>query len=271
MKHLFPGIVRQSMRWLATSILTIGLLFSIPMSANADSLKPSKKDQLALGKRVATDIRKKEKIVSETDPKVLKLREIAKRLLDAIPLTKDEPWEFSFDIVTNKSLNAFALPGGPIFFHSALYDKFQTEDQIAGVLAHEITHIRKEHWASSYADRMKRSLGITIVLILLKANRTATDIASISNDLLLTLPFSRKHESESDERGFDAMVNAGFNPQGMADAFKILIEGRKGSKPPEFLSTHPDMDKRIKRIEENIAKQSRTFNPQVALPWLSGS
>ncbi len=258
------------MRGLFTSLLTVGLLLSAPFLANADSLKPSKKDQLTLGKRAAAEIRKKEKIVSGSDPKVLKLREIARKLLDANPLTKDEPWEFSFDIVSDKTLNAFALPGGPVFFHSALFDKFQTEDQIAGVLAHEITHIRKEHWASSYADRMKRSLGITIVLILLKANRTATDIASISNDLLVTLPFSRKHESESDERGLEAMVKADYNPQGMADAFKILVGGRKGSKPPEFLSTHPDMDKRIKRIEENIAKQNRNYGSQVALPWSSG-
>jgi predicted Zn-dependent protease len=259
------------MRRFATHLIAAGILLAFPGSTNADSLKPSKKDQLSLGKRVATDIRKKERIVSDSDPKVVKLREIAKKLIEATPLTKDEPWEFSFDIVTDKSLNAFALPGGPIFFHSALYDKFLTEDQIAGVLAHEMIHIRKEHWASSYADQVKRSLGITIVLVLLRANRTATDIASISNDLLLTLPFSRRHESESDMIGLEAMIKAGYNPQGMADAFKILAEGRKGSKPPEFLSTHPDIDKRIKRIEENIAKQTISFRPQVPLAWAQSS
>lgn len=238
--------------------------------ASADMFKPSKKDQVTLGKRAAKDIEKQVKLLPASDVRVVKLREIAERLLAASPIPKGDPWEFTFNIVVDKSMNAFALPGGPIYFNTGLYDKFTTEDQIAGVLAHEITHVRKEHWAYSYADQQKRSLGLSLILILTKAGRTAADIASISNDLLLTLPYMRKHESESDNLGLDAMIAAGYNPQGMVDAFKILVSG-SGSRPPEFLSTHPDTKKRIANLETRIKAMNKTFPAQMRVPWTSGN
>lgn len=246
----------------------IGSLFALtPMASQADAFKPSKTDQVKLGKRAAADIEKKQKIVVATDVRVAKLREIANRILQANPDAKPEPWEFSFNLIENKQVNAFALPGGPIYFYTGLFDKYKTEDQIAGVLAHEIMHVKREHWAYAYADQQKRALGLGILLILLDAGKTATDLASISNDLLLTLPYIRKHETESDDRGFDAMVKAGFNPNGMVDSFKVLMENTKGGKSPEFLSTHPDTAKRIKRLEDKVGKLTQTFAPQKPVPW----
>lgn len=243
---------------------------SISGPAQADMFKPSKKDQVTLGKRAAKDIEKQVKLLPSSDVRVVKLREIAGRLLAANPIPKEDPWEFTFNIVNDKSMNAFALPGGPIYFYSGLYDKFTTEDQIAGVLAHEMTHVKKEHWAYSYADQQKRSLGLSLILIFTRAGRTAADIASISNDLLLTLPYMRKHESEADNLGLDSMIAAGYNPQGMVDAFKILISG-SGSRPPEFLSTHPDTKKRIASLETRIKAMNRTFPAQMRVPWASGN
>lgn len=235
--------------------------------ASADAFKPSKKDQLTLGRRAAAQIRRENRLLPDSDPKVQKLREIGRRLLAANPPAKGDPWEFTFDIVVNKEMNAFALPGGPIFFHSALFDKFQTEDQIAGVLAHEITHVTREHWAYAYADMQKRQLGLSLLLIFTKASKTAGDVLGIANDLIVTLPYMRKHETEADDRGFDTMILAEYNPSGMVDAFKTLVAGRTGSRPPEFLSTHPDTAKRIKRLEEKVAKTGRTFGPQRTVPW----
>ncbi len=236
--------------------------------APADMFKPSAVEQVKLGKRVAADIRKKEKVLPATDERVLMVRRVAASLMATFADEKPpKPWEFAFDVIDSKEMNAFALPGGPTFFYSALLAKFKTEDQLAAVMAHELTHTRKEHWAYAYADQQKRALGLSILLILVRANRTTADLASIANDVVISLPHSRRQETESDDIGYEMMVKAGYNPQGMSDVFKILREASKGGKPPEFLSTHPDDKNRIKRIDDRIVKQNKTYAAQKPLPW----
>lgn len=237
-------------------------VFGASAPAQADWFKPSKEDQIKLGLRAAADLRKQKKVLPASDPRVQTLRRIAAAVVGAIDPPKPEPWEYSFDVIDSKEVNAFALPGGPVFFYTGLLDKLKTEDQVAGILAHELTHVRKEHWASAYADEQRRQLGLTAILIFLRPNRTLTDVLSITNDVVLGLPYSRRHETESDSIGVDLMVRAGYNPAGLADAFRTLQELSKGSKPPEMFSTHPDDKNRIKRIEDRAAKMDRTFPPQ---------
>lgn len=247
--------------------------------ASADMFKPSKKDQLDLGKRAASEIRKKEKVLPDTDPRVQLVRKIGQRLVATIANDKNK-WDFTFDVIQGKvvtqkqkdgtekkveEVNAFALPGGPVFFYTGLLKELKTEDQLAAVLAHEITHVRKEHWAYAYADNMKRKLGLTLLLTLGKANNEIFNIANVTDDMLFTLPYSRKHENEADALGCDMMVAAGYNPQGMVDTFEVLRKASEGKKPPEFLSTHPDDAGRIKRIKERAAKMNRTFPDQKPL------
>jgi predicted Zn-dependent protease len=235
--------------------------------AQADIFTPSKADQLKLGKRVAESIRREEKVLPAADIRVKVLRRIGARVLSTIKEDAGKPWEYSFDVVEDKSLNAFALPGGPIFFTTGILDVLETEDQIAAILGHEITHVRKEHWARSYADQQKRALGLTLLLTILKANRTVSDIAGIANEVVLTLPYSRRMETEADDAGFAIMVEAGFNPQGMVDVFETLKKASKGGKPPEFLSTHPDDGNRIKRISQKLSSSGSQFSPQRPLPF----
>jgi len=246
-------------------LLALSAMVAAP--AQADMFKPSKTDQVKLGVRASAEIKKKEKVLPDSDQRTRLLREIAGKLLSSSPDGPKEPWQYSFDVIDNKQVNAFALPGGPIYFYTGLIDKFKTEDQMAAVLAHELVHIRKEHWARAYGDQQKRALGLSIVLILLNANKTFTDLASISNDLLVTLPFARRDETQSDDIGFDMMIKAGYNPQGMVEVFQILRDAAKGGKPPEFISTHPDDKNRIKRIEDKITKLNRNFSAQRPLPW----
>lgn len=245
----------------------------------ADPFRPGIKDQIDLGKRAAAQVRKEEKVLPDSDPRVKELRRIGNKLVALIPAAerKEKPFEYTFDVVENKEVNAFALPGGPIFFNTGILEQLKTEDALAGILAHEITHIRNQHWASAYADNTKRQLGITVILMLLNAGSTAFDIASVSDALLFSLPYSRKHESESDSVGYDMMVKAGYNPAGMADMFRMLIKVGGSRKNEEFMSTHPDSANRLKAVEARIAKESRVFPKQrpritraVAMEWNNG-
>jgi beta-barrel assembly-enhancing protease len=242
------------------------LAFATAGPVHADAFKPGKGDQVKLGKRAADELRRKERVLPSSDERVRVLRRVASRILSTVD-DRGQPWEYSFDVIDNKQLNAFALPGGPTFFYTGLLDKMQTEDQLAGVMAHELTHVRKEHWASAYAESQKRNLGLSLLLIFTRANRTVANVASISNDLLFELPFSRRHETEADEVGMDMMVKAGYNPEGMADVFRLLERESKGGKPPEFLSSHPNDRSRINRLESRINKMNRSFSSQRPLPW----
>lgn len=234
-------------------------------SVQADPFRPSIKDQIALGKKLKVQLAKEEKVLPDNDPRVVEIRRLGNALVAKIPESerKNRPFEYTFDVIENKELNAFAVPGGPIYFHTGLLDRLQTEDQVAGILAHEIIHVRNQHWASAYADQTKRQLGIVVLLSIFNAGSSAYDLAGLADAFLVGLPYSRKHENEADRVGFDLAVTAGFNPQGMVDVFKVLKEGAGGKKGPgEWASTHPDTDKRISGLEKRVQESGRTFPQQ---------
>jgi len=228
--------------------------------AQAQGMKPSKAQQVQLGKKAAEELRQKERVLSSGDPRVQTLRRVARRLLSAVD-DRNEPWEYSFDVIDNRQVNAFALPGGPIFFYTGILEKMRTEDELAGVLAHELVHIRREHWAYNYRDSQTRNLGLSLLLVFTRANRDVANIAGLGSSLL-TLKYSRNHETQSDNEGFDMMVKAGYNPQGMADVFAMLRDQSRGGRPPEFLSSHPNDNNRIRNIEARIQRSNRNFPAQ---------
>lgn len=244
------------MRWLTLLALTIGL--AVP--GVADPFRPSIKQQIELGQDAAKQIRKEEKVLGDNDPRVKELRRLGELAVAQIPEKerKDKPFVYTFDVIDSKEINAFALPGGPIFFYTGLLDEMDTEDEVMAVLGHELTHIRNQHWASQYADNLKRKLGLIVVFSLLGANSDILNAADMLDDILVGLKYSRRHESEADTVGYDVLTGAGYNPQGIVDMFQVL-KAAGGSKPPEILSSHPDTDNRIKNIQEKIKKDKRKF------------
>jgi predicted Zn-dependent protease len=245
------------------------LAMGLTVPASADMFKPSKQQQVDLGKRAAGELRRIERVLPGTDPRVRTLRRVANRLLSNID-ERNEPWRYSFDVIENKQVNAFALPGGPTFFYTGLLDKLKTEDELAGVLAHELTHVRREHWAYAYADQQKRQLGLVALLSIFRVNNTLGNIASIANQVVFDLPFSRSHETEADDNGLDMMIRAGYNPQGMVDVFEMLGKQASGGRAPEFLSTHPNESSRITHLQNRINSMAQTFPAMRPLRFDSG-
>lgn len=243
------------------------LSLGVTAPASAQFGKPSKADQVKLGRQAADELRKKEKVLPTYDERVRAVRRIGQKLVDAMDAGSRQPWDFSFDVIQSKEVNAFALPGGPTFVYTGLIDKLSTEDQIAGVMAHELTHVRREHWAYQYRDQQQKGLLLNLGLLVFGANRTTAGLANIGLDVLVNLPYSRKHETEADTQGFDLMVQAGYNPEGMADVFRILQKTSGGGKPPEFLSDHPGDANRIKRIEDKVMKSGKAYPAQTPIKW----
>ena len=249
---------------LAVALGATGLLAA---NAPAQFSKPSKAQQVQLGKQAATEIRQKEKVLPDSDPRVQMLRRMGRKFLGNMNLKK-EPWQFSFDVIESKDINAFALPGGPVFFYTGILDRMKTEDEVAGVLGHEITHITREHWAYQVRKQGERQ-GFILLGALLGAPRVALTAAQLV-DSALTLQFSRGHETQADETGFALMVKSGYNPNGMVDVFRMLssLGGRGG---PEFLATHPDPGNRVKKLQGFVDKSKTTYPTLQPLPFDTGA
>ena len=243
--------------------LSFAATLTLSPTVRADSFTPSVADQIKLGQQAAAQLRSREHVLPSGDRRVETLRRVARRILSTFPAT--EPWQYSFDVIDSKDVNAFALPGGPTFFYTGLMDKLKTEDELAGVIGHELTHVRKQHWAKAYADSQKRQLGLTALLLVFHAGAVASNVTSIANSLY-DLKFSRGDETAADDGGYIASVDSGYNPQGMADAFDML-DKLPGDKTPEIISDHPDNKKRIARIEKKIDSPHPPFPPQRPLPW----
>jgi predicted Zn-dependent protease len=167
----------------------------------------------------------------------------------------DYPFEFAL-LADDQTINAFALPGGPVFITDALFDRLQTEGQLAGVLGHEIGHVVGRHGAERIAQQELQQ-GLTGALVMAtydpndpSTQRTAQVALLIGQ--LITLQYGRDDELQADALGVRFMAEAGYDPRAMIGVMEILAAAGGGQETPEFFSTHPNPDNRIERIEAAI-------------------
>jgi len=163
---------------------------------------------------------------------------------------KDSPYKYEFHLLADSNtINAFALPGGQIFITYALFSKLENEDQLAGVLGHEIGHVLGRHSAERIAES-EYWQGLTT------AGSVGADmgglVSGIGQKKLLTN--GRDDELESDDLGVLFMIKSGYNPQEMIGVMEILKAAAGPNRVPEFQSTHPDPDNRIEKIQASTEK-----------------
>jgi predicted Zn-dependent protease len=166
-------------------------------------------------------------------------------------------YQFDFNLLADQeTINAFALPGGPVFITQALYDRLQTEEQLAGVLSHEVGHVVARHSAEHIA-KANLTQGLTGAVVIASydpndpsSQRTAQVALLIGQ--LINLKFGRDDELESDRLGVRFMAEAGYDPNAMIQVMEILAAASEGQGPPEFFSTHPNPENRIERIKQAI-------------------
>lgn len=240
----------QIWRGRATAMLAILLLSGAAAApSRADMFTPSVKQQIKLGDQAAQQIMRQYHVIN--DDRARRLEEVGHRLVDALPAQERGPWDYRFHLIDSKEVNAFALPGGNIFFFTGLYDRLRTEDQLAAVLGHEMTHVRKEHWAHMAAAEQKRQLFLGIGLAITHAGQGWQTAAGLL-DSMVNLRYSRKDEDQADAGGLQDMVDAGYNPQGMLGLFHILQQAGGGGGGPAFLQDHPLTTTRIQHAQQRI-------------------
>lgn len=188
------------------------------------------------------------------DPRVQQLVDAIGAELVSRSVAADTPWQFEFHVLDNPdTVNAFALPGGQIFITTALLDALETEDQLAGVLAHEIVHVLARHSAQQIA-KQDLAGGLVSAVAVGSGSAGAAQTAAMIGQLV-TMRYGRDNEIQSDTFGICLMLAAGYPPEAMIEVMQILEQASGGSPQPEFMSTHPDPGNRVAQIQNAIANQ----------------
>ncbi|MFD1096184.1 M48 family metallopeptidase [Salegentibacter chungangensis] len=166
---------------------------------------------------------------------------------------KDFKWEYN--LVKDDQKNAFAMPGGKVVIYTGILDVTETETGLAVVMAHEIAHALADHGAQRLSAAQLQQLGAVAGTVALsgKSEQTQQIFAQaygLGTTVGVMLPFSRSHEAEADRIGLTLMAIAGYDPDEAADLWRRMKAQSDGQAPPEFLSTHPSNETRIRNLEK---------------------
>ncbi|SMF41026.1 M48 family metallopeptidase [Pseudobacteriovorax antillogorgiicola] len=190
-------------------------------------------------------------------PAIETLKPYIKRLQDVLPQPMND---VKIYIAKSSDINAFALPGGHVVFNEGLLRAASNIEEILGVAGHELAHVEKRHVLRGIVQ----AIGLYLVVDLIMGDMTGIlAVISENSQLLLQSGFSREQESQADEVGFNLLVAANINPQGLVSFFQIIEETQKKqnemlgdlAKPLSFLSTHPATDERINAIKDRIREE----------------
>ncbi len=228
-------------------------------------------DDVKIGRQASAEVERQMPILNDNQATRF-VQDVGRRLVNAIPRQFQHPeFQYTFEIVNARDINAFALPGGPMYVNRGMIEAARTEGEMAGVMAHEISHIALRHGTAQATEQSKplKQLG-TIGLILggaILGGEQGAQLGALGAQAWMTT-FSRKSETQADILGAQIMANAGYDPRDLANMFRTIAEQSGGSRGPQWLSSHPDPGNRydkinreaqMLRIAEGAGRDSREF------------
>jgi len=169
------------------------------------------------------------------------------------------PYQYNFHLLADpKTINAFALPGGQVFITEGLLARLENEDQLAGVLGHEVGHVVARHSAERLAQ-MELSQGLTGAVTMAMYDPDNPNAGAIANVVanMVSMSYGRDQELESDDLGVRFMLESGYQPEALIAVMEILKQAAGPNRTPEFQSTHPDPENRTAAIKAAIEKYKR--------------
>jgi predicted Zn-dependent protease len=180
---------------------------------------------------------------------------VVRALTAGLPANYRGAWEVQ--LFDDANPNAFALPGGKVGVNTGMFAVAKTDDQLAGVLAHEIAHVIFQHANERVSQQMAAGVGMQAIGAYTGSRTSPQNTQMLMSALGLgaqlgvLLPFSRKQESEADIYGQKYMADAGFDPAGAVQLWQNMIAVSRGGRPPAILSTHPDPQNRVQALAAN--------------------
>jgi predicted Zn-dependent protease len=219
---------------------------------SADQVEQASTQQYGQLKREAFA---KEALAPGSDPQVVRLRAIAARIIPFATAWNGRAaqWQWEINLIGQKDLNAFCMPGGKIAFYAGLLARLQlSDDEVAMIMGHEMAHALREHARERMGKTAATRIGAGLFSSLLGLGNLG-DAALNMGAQILTLKFSREDESEADLIGLDLAARAGYDPRAGVTLWQKMTKAAEDA-PPEFLSTHPASTTRIQEIEAALPK-----------------
>src|SRR5215467_12206063 len=253
--------MRQSKMMTRALALTLTLLLTQPMMLLGQSWSPTlpdpgspslnKQQQEQLGQQAVAEVYKQMPVLPDSSPETQYIQRLGKKLTAVIPA--DKSWPYQFHVIPAADINAFALPGGPIFVNIGTITAADNEAQLAGVLAHEMSHVYMQH----SAKQAPKATTAQIIAGLAGAVLPQSGLGNLGRMGIqigagtMLMKYSRKDEAQADSVGAIIMYRAGYNPQAMADFFETL-QKKYGNGGPQFLSDHPNPGNRTAAVQQEI-------------------
>jgi Zn-dependent protease with chaperone function len=244
--------------------LMVLVLFATPALAQTKisyhSNKYSTADDVQVGRQAAAEAEQQLPIMRDQEVQYY-LERVGQRLVSAIPPEFQHPeFRYYFKVVNARDINAFALPGGPMYVNRGMIEAARTEGEMAGVMAHELSHVALRHGTAQATKAQKYSIlaGVAGIAGAILGGPAVGQIGQAAVGTYF-LKFSREYETEADILGAQILARAGYDPRDLANMFRT-IQQQGGSGGPEFLSSHPNPNNRYERINQEAA-MLRVENP----------
>jgi Zn-dependent protease with chaperone function len=235
--------------------LLVAWAVTVPALAQTKVVAPrntySVQEDIKLGQEAAREV--KQQLPMLEDGRVDEyVEDVGRKLVEAIPAEfRHDGFRYTFDVVNQKEINAFALPGGPMFLNRGMIEAAKTEGEMAGVMAHEISHVALRHGTAQATSGQKWAIGSAIGQIagailgggLGQVLSTGSQIGAG----LKLMQYSRDYERQADILGAQILARAGYDPREMANMFRT-IEKEGGGGGPEWMSSHPNPGNRYNAI-----------------------
>ncbi|HLB48505.1 MAG TPA: M48 family metallopeptidase, partial [Anaerolineales bacterium] len=228
-----------------------------PAWANRTPLRPgwnmySPQQDVEVGQQVSKDAEKQLPMLnnSRVDNYV---NNLGRKLATKAP---GEKYPYQFKVVNDRAINAFALPGGPIYINRGVIEAAGTESQLAGVIAHETAHVALRHGTNQASKASAAQLPLAILGGVLGSNSTGAMLAQLGAGFAVNsvlLKYSRTAESQADLMGTQILYDSKLDTRGMAQFFEVIQAGNQGGRQVEFFSNHPNPDNRIANVNKEIA------------------
>jgi len=241
----------------AVALIAISTLVLSPMAwADRTPLKPgwnmfSPQQDVEVGQQVSRDAERQLPMLnnSRVDNYV---NNLGRKLAAKAP---GEKYPYQFRVVNDRAINAFALPGGYIYINRGVIEAADNESQLAGVMAHETSHVALRHGTNQASKASAAQMPLAILGGMLGSNSTKAVLAQLGASFAVNsilLKYSRTAESQADIMGTQILYDSGYDPRAMAQFFEKIEAQQKGSGPVEFFSNHPSPDNRIERVNQEV-------------------
>src|SRR3989442_2141694 len=220
----------------------------------------SAQEEVQAGQQAAQQATKQLPVLPDSDPVTRYVQRLGKELSSHAP---GEKWPYTFHVVNQKEINAFALPGGPVYINVGTIQAADNEGERAGFMAHEISHVVQGHGTRSASKQMAAQLPLALLggIMGRGALSQAAQLGISFGVGSYFLKNSRQAETEADLLGTDIMYDTGFDPHAMAQFFtKLQRQGGSGARGPQFLSDHPDPGNRAEAVSREVSTLPRKSN-----------